>query len=139
MRAVAHNPEDCRGARLGVLELAALLGRHSWRDEKRGEGGGGGLDGGGRCAEEGEQASFLYLSETMAYASPAATGTSRVTRDASPILIRFLIPHATQSLSLHLRSISGRGLLTPLLLLRAINPLKRSTSPNPCWDGVERG
>ena len=33
VRAVAYNPEDCRIALLGVLELTALLSWHSWRDE----------------------------------------------------------------------------------------------------------
>ena len=33
VRAMADNPEDCGGALLFTLELAALLGWHGWRDE----------------------------------------------------------------------------------------------------------
>jgi len=33
---VADNPKDCRGALLGILELATFLSWHSWRDEGRG-------------------------------------------------------------------------------------------------------
>jgi len=36
VRAVANNPEDCGGAWLVTLELAAFLSWHSWRDEGRG-------------------------------------------------------------------------------------------------------
>lgn len=37
MGTVADNPEDCGGALLTTLKLAAFLGWHSWRDEGWGD------------------------------------------------------------------------------------------------------
>ena len=62
VRTVADNPEDCGGALLFTLELAAFLSWHNWRDEGRGRGGGGGLVGGERFVGGGRQASgFIFI------------------------------------------------------------------------------
>ena len=69
MRAMADNPEDCGGALLFTLELAALLSWHSWRDEGWGEVVVVGWLVGGDLWEEEDRDQVLYLSETEAYAS----------------------------------------------------------------------
>lgn len=99
MGAVAHNPEDCGGARLIIFELAAFLGWHSGEAGGGGKGdwscGGCGLVGGEKNVRKWRNGhGFLYLSETKAYASLSDEQhrpfMSHVTH--LPTLIRFVIP-----------------------------------------------
>jgi hypothetical protein len=64
MGTVTDNPEDCGGAFLITLELAAFLGWHSWREEgggQRGWSGGSELVGGRRYLEGGKRSSLLIF------------------------------------------------------------------------------
>jgi len=113
VRAVADNPEDCGGALLFALELAALLSWHSWREEGWEEVVVVGWLVEEDLWEEEDRDQVLYLSETEAYASSArATSYPHVTRDAT----HFVIPLSIQSPLLRLMSHFGSWpthILTP--------------------------
>ena len=92
MGTVPDNPEDCGGAFLISLELAAFLGWHSWREEggrQRGWGCGGQRVGGWeKVFGRGETVitPYIYLKPrlTRPQSALAATSPFHVTRDTVP-------------------------------------------------------